>query len=86
MKKHEGWREGRQECSEVKKILGVHINKKRTISEFLIGDSTGSEWVSKKDAIALAEAGLLYAIVVHTKGESYLRPKFHQISFKQLIC
>lgn len=86
MKKHEGWREGREEYTDVKKILGVHINKKRTISEFLVGNTVESEWVSKKDAIALAETGLLYAIVVHTKGEPYLRPKFHQTSFKQMIC
>lgn len=86
MKKHEGWREGREEYIEIKKILGIHINKKRTISEFLVGNSSGSEWILKKDAIALAEAGQLFAVVVHTKGESYLRPKFHQTSFKQMIC
>lgn len=86
MKKHEGWREGREEYTELKKIAGIHINKKRTISEFLLVNSTGSEWVSKKNAIALAESGYLYAIVVHTRGESYLRPKFHQTSFKKMIC
>ncbi len=86
MKKHEGWREGREEYIEIKKILGVHINKKHIISEFLVGNSMSNEWVSKKDAIVLAEAGRLYATVVHTKGSSYLRPKFHQSSFRQLVC
>ena len=85
MKKHEGWREGREEYIEVKKILGVHISKKRSISEFLVGNSMIKEWISKQDAIALAEVGQLLAIVVHTKTP-YLRPKFHQTSFKQLIC
>ncbi len=72
MKKHEGWREGREEYTEVKKVLGVHL-KKHTVSEFLIGDSTGSEWISKKDAIALAQAGILYAIVVHAKSGEQAR-------------
>lgn len=85
MKKHEGWREGREEYTEVKKILGVHVNKKHTILEFLVGHSIIKEWISKKAAILLAESGLLYAIVVHIKGETYLRPKFHQTPFKQLI-
>lgn len=85
MKKHEGWREGREEYTEVKKILGVRINKQHVIFEFLIGSADGSKWIPKKEAIVLAEAGFLYAIVVHTKGESYLRPKFHQKSFRQMV-
>jgi hypothetical protein len=67
MKKHEGWREGREEYTEVKKVLGVHLNKKHIVSEFLIGNSNGSEWISKKDAIALAQAGILYAILYMQK-------------------
>ncbi len=85
MKKHEGWREGREEYTEVKKVMGVRINKRRVISEFLVGNSGGSLWVTKKDAITLAEAGELYAIVIHTKGDPYLRPKFHQASFRGMI-
>lgn len=86
MKKHEGWREGKEEYIEVKKVLGVHVTTKRIIFEFLVGNTLSNDWISKKDAIALTEQGYLYAIVVHTKGESYLRPKFHQQSFKHLIC
>lgn len=86
MKKHEGWREGREEFIEVEKVLGVHINKRHIITEFLVGNSASSKWVLKKEAISLTEAGFLYATVVHTKGEPYLRPKFHQLSFKQMIC
>lgn len=85
MKKHEGWRQGREEYTEIKKIIGVHINKKHVIFEFLIANSDSKEWISKKEAVALAKAGQLYATVVHTKGEPYLRPKFHQTSFKQMI-
>lgn len=85
MKKHEGWKEGREEYTEIKKIIGVHINKKHVFFEFLIANTDGKEWVFKKEAITLAEEGRLYATVVHTKGEPYLRPKFHQKSFKELI-
>jgi hypothetical protein len=86
MTKQEGWREGREEYIEVKKVLGVHVDKKHTISELLVGNSTGSIWVPKKEAIALAKAGLLYAIVVHAKGAPYLRAKSHKVSFRALIC
>lgn len=86
MKKHEGWREGREEYTEVKNVLGVHRDKKRVVFEFLIGNSSGSGWVSKKDAIDLAHIGLLYATVVHTKRGDYLRPKSHQESFRKMIC
>jgi hypothetical protein len=86
MKKHEGWREGREEYVEVKKILGIHFNKKRVIFEFLVGDSVTNMWISKQEAIALAKEGRLHAIVVHAKRGVYLRPEYHHTPFKQLIC
>lgn len=85
MKKHEGWREGREEYIEVKKILGVQLDKKRIISEFLIGDTSTSIWVSKQEAVALADEGKLHAIMVHSKHCVYLRPEYHHTPFKQLI-
>jgi hypothetical protein len=84
MKKHEGWREGREEHVEVKKILGVRYDKKWTISEFLIGSSTESTWMVKKEAIILAETGGLHATVVRAKQGVYLRPEYHQPPFSQL--
>jgi hypothetical protein len=86
MKKHEGWREGKEEYIKVRKIYGIRVNSKRIIIEFLIGDSNASTWVSKDDAIALAEKGLLHAIVVHTKRGVYLRPEYHGTPFKNMIC
>ena len=80
-----GGEEGKEEYTEIKKVIGVHANKKHVIFEFLIGDSRTSNGFLRKEAIALAEQGELYAIVVHTKGEPYLRPKFHQTSFRQMI-
>lgn len=84
MKKHEGWREGREEYIEVKKVLGVHFNQKKIISEFLVGSSSSSAWISKQEAIALAKEGRLHAIAVHAKHGIYLRPEYHSTSFKQL--
>jgi hypothetical protein len=86
MKKHEGWREGREEYtpSKIKKVLGVHM-KRHVITEFLVGDMSEGAWITKKDAIVLAEAGKLIAVVVHTKGEPYLRPKAHQTSFREMV-
>ncbi len=86
MKKHEGWREGKEEYVEVKKILGIHYNRKRVISEFLIGDDVANAWISKSEAIALAEEGRLHAILVHAKGGTYLRPEYHNTPFRQMIC
>lgn len=86
MKKHEGWREGREEYipTKMKKVLGVRM-KRHVITEFLVGNLAESAWITKKEAIALAEAGKLIATVVHTKGEPYLRPKTHQQSFREMV-
>lgn len=85
MKRHEGWRDGLEVPIFVKKIFSVHLNSKRVILEFLVGDDREKEWISKLSAIALAEAGRLHAIVVHTKKGTYLRPEYHRTPFKQLI-
>jgi hypothetical protein len=70
----------------VKKIISIRLNEKRVISELLVATSTSKEWILKKDALALAECGLLNAIVIHAKRTTYLRPKFHQTPFRQLGC
>lgn len=92
MKRHEGWREGQEEYTEakpekqVKEVLGVHVNKQKVITEFLVGTSRKSEWVTKKDATVMAENGHLNAVVVHTKNGSYLRPAHGAKPFHKLIC
>lgn len=86
MMKHEGWRVGREEYKEIKKIVGVHVDEKHVISELLVSCSVGKEWIKKAEAIILAAEGLLDAIVVHAKKTVYLRPKFHHTSFRQMIC
>jgi hypothetical protein len=85
MKRHEGWREGFEEYITVKKVINVRLNSKKTISEFLIGDASERAWYSKAEAIALAERGLLHAIVIHAKRGIYLRPEHHYKPFKSLV-
>ena len=70
MKKHEGWREGREEYTEIKKVLGVHI-KRHVIFEFLIGNGNDSKWITKKDAIALAEV-VSYMLLSFTQKENLI--------------
>ena len=73
MKKHEGWREGKEEYIEVKKIIEFALIKNASFLSFL-WDSVVNSWISKQEAIALAENGRLHAIIVHGKNETYLRP------------
>ena len=62
MMKHEGWREGKEEYKEIKKIVGVHVDEKHVISELLVSCSAGKEWIKKAEAIILAAEGLLDAM------------------------
>lgn len=86
METHEGWSEGHEEFVEVKKIACVRVNKKHVISEYLIKDLKQEKWHLKESAVAMAEEGCLYAIVVHAKTGSYLRPKYGSAPFKELLC
>ncbi len=85
MKKHEGWREGREEPIVVKKVLGIHFDKRRVISEFLIGNGKEHVWLSRQEAIVLAEEGRLAAVIVHTKRGVYLRPKYLGTPFHKML-
>ena len=69
METHEGWTVGHEEFVIVNKVVAVRMSK-GGISEYLIKSIKDKTWVSKKDAIAMAEQGRLHAIVVHTKNGS----------------
>jgi hypothetical protein len=71
MEAHEGWEEGYEEFNEIKKIIGVRMNKKRVISEYLIKDLQRKQWCLKDVVIAMAEEGHLHATVVHAKKGVY---------------
>lgn len=86
METHEGWQEGFEEFIEVKKIIGIRMNKKRVISEYLIKGLKEKQWCLKDVAIAMTEEGRLHAIVVHAKKGAYLRSEYSSKSFKELLC
>ena len=86
METHEGWQEGHEEFEEIKQIIGVRMNKKRVISEYLIKGLKQEQWCLKDVAIAMAEEGHLHAIVVHAQKGAYLRAEYGSKSFKELLC
>lgn len=86
MEVHEGWEEGHEEFIEVKSVVCIRMNRKHVITEYLVRDLNGEQWYSKEAAIDLAEEGRLQAIVVHAKRGCYLRPEFHAIRFRDLVC
>jgi len=86
METHEGWIEGLEEFKVVQKIVGIRLDKKRTISEYLISDQKQEQWHLKNSAITMAENGRLHAIIVHARTGAYLRPEYNSKSFKELLC
>lgn len=84
METHEGWQEGFEESVVVERIVSVRLNR-NVISEYLVQGNQGQRWVSKPDAIVMAVAGLLCAVVVHTKRGVYLRAMHGSLSLKRMI-
>ncbi len=57
------------------------------IYEYLIRQNGNDVWISKQDAVALAQEWKLHAIVVHSSnGSVYLRPEFHGKAFREMVC
>lgn len=76
----EGWDVGNEDFIEKWYIAGVH-KKRKIIFEYLIAKN--KHWVSKAEAVELASADRLHAIVVHMKnGSTYLRPEYHAPPFQ----
>lgn len=87
MENYEGWHpwvEG-EEYIPIQKIIGVKMSKKR-ITNYLIQDLLEKRWISRDEAVTLAENRLLRAVVVHNKNQIYLRPFPHETSYRNLIC
>jgi len=85
IEKNECWKVGEEDFIEKWIISGVH-KKRGVIFEYLVKKSTGSIWLKKEKAVLLAHEGRLHAIVVHQKnGKAYLRPKYGNKSFEQII-
>ena len=87
MENYEGWHpwiEG-EEYIPIQKIVGVKKSNHR-ITDFLVLIYSEKKWISREEAINLAENRKLRAVVVHNKNYTYLRPFPHEPSFKDMIC
>jgi hypothetical protein len=86
IERQEGWHPGDETFEEVKEVIGVRF-KRGVASEFLVKViETPKTWVSKAEAILLAEARKLWVVLVHGKYGLYIRPYPHQPTFHDLIC
>ena len=82
---NEGWIVGREDVIDKWYITGVRL-KHGVIKEFCIRQQGQDIWVSKQEAIFLANNHHLHAVVVHMKnGNCYLRAEYHAPTFSSLI-
>ncbi len=81
IEKNERWEVGKEDFIEKWIIVGVH-KKRGVIFEYFVQKTRESVWLNKEQAIILANAGRLHAIIVHLKsGGTYLRPEYGHCSF-----
>lgn len=84
MQSCEGWEVGEEDYFPLRRITGVRRGKNRSFQSFHI-ETIG--WVTKEDAIKIAEKTNISAIVVHLRnGSAYLRSRPNEPSFQELIC
>ncbi len=87
MENYEGWHpwpEG-EEYIPIQKIIGVKMNNHR-VTSYLVLAHPEKRWVTRTEAISLAENRLLRAVVVHNKNQTYLRPFPHETPYRDLVC
>lgn len=89
MENYEGWHpwpwpEG-EEYTPIQKVVGVKMSNHRVIS-YLVLNPPEKRWITREEAINLAENRLLRAVVVHNKKHVYLRPFPHDPPYKSIIC
>jgi hypothetical protein len=82
----ENWVVGREDPIPRWFITGIHM-KYGVIYEYQIQQNGKSMWISKQDAILLAQEWKLHAILVHcSNGRMYLRPESHGKAFHEMVC
>ena len=87
MENYEGWHpwpDG-EDYTPIQKVGGVKMSHHR-ITDYLIVNLQEKRWVTREEAIQLAENKLLRAVVVHNKKHTYLRPFPHDTPFRDLLC
>ena len=78
------WAEG-EEYTPIQKVVGIKICNHR-ITSYLVLNFSEKKWVSREEAIALAENRKLRAVVVHNKKYPHLRPFPHDPPFRGMVC
>jgi hypothetical protein len=82
----EKWIVGKEEPIPSEYITGVHM-KRGVIQEYRICRNGNDVWISKQEAILLAQEWKLHSIVVHCpNGSAYLRPEYHGKRFREMVC
>ncbi len=86
IERHEGWFSGDESLEPAKdQIVGVKFSKHKA-TEFLVQSAKGTKkWITRIQAIAIAEARKLFAVVVHGKHGVYLRPFPHHTRFHDMM-
>lgn len=87
MENYEGWHpwlEG-EEYTPIQKVIGIKISNHR-ITDYLVLNVSEKKWISRVEAINLAENQKLRAVVVHNKKCTYLRPFPHDPPFRDMVC
>ena len=89
MENYEGWHpwpwpDG-EDYTPIQKVGGVKMSHHR-ITDYLIVNLQEKRWVTREEAIQLAEKKLLHAVVVHNKKHTYLRPFPYEIPYRDLLC
>jgi hypothetical protein len=86
IEKIEKWTVGKEEFIDVWYITGVHI-KRGVIQEYCLSKNGLDTWISKEEAVGLANEHRIHAILVHSSnGSLYLRPEYKSKRFRDLIC
>lgn len=85
IEQNEKWEIGREDFIDKWYITAIR-SKHGVIYEFCMQQNGQDIWLSKSEAITLAEAHQLHAIVVHLKnGTCYLRSEYHATPLSSLI-
>lgn len=87
MENYEGWHpwEEGELYEPIQKIVAVKMHN-HCITNFLVLDQFEKNWISREQAIELAENQKLRAVVVHRSKQVYLRPFPHETPFKDMVC
>ena len=87
MENYEGWHpwpEG-EKYTPIQKVIGVKMSNHK-VTSYLVLAPPEKRWITRKEAVNLAENRLLRAVVVHNKNLTYLRPFPHETPYRDLVC